>query len=84
MLRLTREAIDRINADTVIKAKLAAALGKSQGSVQRYVNSNDPLLTTASALEVIKKETGLKTSEILTRGVITSDPGDEVEHITEA
>jgi hypothetical protein len=65
-MKLTNKAIQAIlDHSPGIKSKLALALGCSEGSINRYIRENDDNLTKAAALEVIRKETGLKDEEIL-------------------
>lgn len=77
-MTITKNALSLIDTGD-IRCKLAIALGKSEMQIRRYIKHNDVMLTTAAALLVIKKETGLKQSEILT--AVQSDSGDEVEPI---
>jgi len=57
--------LDQVNASPVCKAQLQIALGKSYSAIQRYVNENNILLTTATALSVLKKFTGVSERELL-------------------
>lgn len=68
-MRLTDKAKQRINKS--IRSKLALALDCTEFTIIRYVNDNSDNLTKAAALKVIKKETGLKESEILTENVVS-------------
>lgn len=65
-MKLTKIAIEKIlEGDT--RAFLCSGLDVSYHTLQRWIRDNeaDGKLTTASALEIIKKQTGLKQSEIL-------------------
>jgi hypothetical protein len=65
-MKLTRKAIKGIK-DHGARLKLALALGFSEQWIVRVIGankSNGPL-TTATALKVIRQETGLKDAEIL-------------------
>ena len=65
-IRLTAVALQAIrDRSPGIKSKLALALGCSEGSINRYLRTNDDALTKAAALEVIRNETGLTNAEIL-------------------
>lgn len=66
---LTNAALDTINKNMVCKNRLALEMDKSQYTIQRWINTNDEMLTTASALKVIREETGLSDDEILTETV---------------
>jgi len=67
-MKLTKRAIASILLHSPdIKLKLALALGCSEGTINRYIRENDDNLTKAAALEVIRKETGLKDSDILAK-----------------
>jgi hypothetical protein len=64
-MRLTKKALKAINNQR-IRLLLALALNNcSIDTIRRYIKANDQSLTTASALEVIRKETGLKDNQIL-------------------
>jgi hypothetical protein len=66
-MRLTAKAITEIKNNKAARARLALALNKTEFSVIRWLDdnkANNPL-TTVAALKVIKKETGLRESEIL-------------------
>jgi hypothetical protein len=64
-MKLSKKAIRKINRET--KQKLAIALGFSEYWVGRLVEKNkkNGPLTTPSALDVLKQETGLTMDEIL-------------------
>jgi hypothetical protein len=65
-MKLTRKAIKGIK-DQGARLKLALALGFSEQWIVRVINANKPNgpLTTATALKVIRLETGLTDAEIL-------------------
>lgn len=65
-MKLTKKAIQKIlEGDT--RAFLCTGLNCSYHTMNRWIRDNeaDGKLTTASALEIIQKKTGLKQSEIL-------------------
>ncbi len=66
-MKLTKLALDKINNPSVI-AELMKALGFSELWVKRLILQNriNGPLTTYTALEVIRKETGLADDKILT------------------
>jgi hypothetical protein len=72
-MRLTDKALSLINNKTT-KAKLCLALNFSDRWITKCIegNKDNGPLTTVAALRVIKKETGLKESEILEETVTQS------------
>lgn len=62
---LTKAAIEKINTKT--RLSLALAMGFTEQWIIKLIDANkeNGPLTTAKALQVIKKETGLTDSEIL-------------------
>jgi hypothetical protein len=67
-MKLTKAALDKIK-NPKIRIKLAIALGVTDQSIQNYIKDNKDELTKAAALEVIRKETGLRDSEILEKQI---------------
>jgi hypothetical protein len=63
---LTKKALKRINT-IEMRLKLGLALKVTEQAIIRYITNNDEdgPLTKASAMMLIKKETGLTDSEIL-------------------
>lgn len=49
-----------------IRNRLAYELDKSYATIERWLTTNDEMLTTASALRIIREETGLTDDQILT------------------
>jgi DNA invertase Pin-like site-specific DNA recombinase len=70
-MNLTNNVKELIKDSTRIRNLIAAELGCSEQSVRRWINENEPDndLTKASALKVIREETGLSDDEILTETV---------------
>jgi hypothetical protein len=66
MIKLNETALDAIKASTKIKGRLQATLDISSNTLYKYIKTNDMLLTTASALAVLREETGRKDSDLLT------------------
>ncbi|WP_162850025.1 hypothetical protein [Sphingobacterium yanglingense] len=64
-MRLRESVIGVIKSDNNIKTKLALSLNKSYPTIQRYINNNDVMLTTASAMEVLRSELQLTNEELL-------------------
>jgi hypothetical protein len=63
---LSTIALNLILHNSRIKQKIADACSTSYWTVHRWSKNNDVMLTTACALKVIREETGLSDSEILT------------------
>ena len=66
MFKLSKKALRAINRPN-IRIDLAQVLNCTERTIIRYISTNDDTLTKAAALEVIRKHTGLKDSEILVR-----------------
>ncbi len=64
---LTSKALAEIKGSTRLKNLLALELDRSVHTIEKWIKENDQMLTTASALEVIRKETGLTDEQILER-----------------
>lgn len=67
MITLTDKAIRAIRDSTKLKGELQAVLGISGNTLYKWLKDNDQKLTSASALEAIKKSTELTDDELLTR-----------------
>lgn len=65
-MRLTHLAIIAIKGlGREMTKKIAKAIGVSEPTAYKYIRENAPELTMASALQVIKQETGLSDDQIL-------------------
>jgi len=64
-IRIRLSVIEMIKSDNVVKNKLAISLNKSYVTIQRYINNNDVMLTTAAAMEVLRSELNLSNDELL-------------------
>lgn len=65
-MKLSKIALLAIRGlDFDAKKRLADTLVVSHGTLYRYLQDNDDNLTKAASLEFIRKETGLRDSEIL-------------------
>jgi hypothetical protein len=62
---LSKKAIEALKASESMKGRIAEALGRSVYTVNRWMYDNDVMLTTATALQIIREETGLTDDEIL-------------------
>lgn len=76
-MRLTKNALNQIN-NSRTRMRIALALGCSDMTVRRYIDSNDDNLTKAASLAVIKEDTHLNDSEILEEDeALRQDVGEE-------
>lgn len=64
-MKLNTAGISIIRGNKALWEAIRVALGVSANTMYRYVANNDVVLTQASALTVIKQETGLTDAEIL-------------------
>ena len=62
---IKQNVIELLRNSKVGKARLQITLDKAAPTIQRYLDDNDIMLTTAKALEVIKTEFNLTEVEIL-------------------
>ena len=62
---IRKKIIKALKYDKTAKAKLQLALDKSAPTIERYLTTNDVMLTTAKSIAVIKEATGLKEDQIL-------------------
>jgi len=59
------QVIKQIRKSKSCKLKLQIALDRSAPTIQRYLDTNDIMLTTSKALEVIRSEFKLSDKQIL-------------------
>lgn len=64
-MKLNTAGISILRGNKALWEAVRKTLGVSTTSMYRYVSTNDPVLTQASALKVIREETGLTDQEIL-------------------
>ncbi|OLY94801.1 hypothetical protein [Cnuella takakiae] len=64
-MKLTQLALGAIRNNKRVRARLQLELDRSEYTINRYVQENDIMLTTATALKIIREETGLTTKQIL-------------------
>jgi hypothetical protein len=64
-MKLTQKAINAIRNNKRVRARLQLDLNRSEYTINRYIDDNDIMLTTAQALTVIREETGLSDDQIL-------------------
>jgi hypothetical protein len=64
-MQLTNKALEAITSKPRILNMIALSCERSESAIRRWVHRNDPMLTTAGVLDIIKAETGLDEREIL-------------------
>lgn len=64
-MKLTQKAIDGLKNNKRARARLQLDLNKSEYTINKYIGENDIMLTTATALVIIREETGLVDAQIL-------------------
>lgn len=69
---IRKSILDQIRTSKKCKAELQLALDKAAPTIQRYLDDNDIMLTTAAALAVISKYTDTPESDILERSENTA------------
>lgn len=65
MYVITDTAIREIKGNNRLMAKLMIAFDRGQNTIENWCASKDVRLTTPTAVQVIKEETGLEDSQIL-------------------
>lgn len=65
VIALSARALNILLPNKMIKNKIAAGSGLSYATVNRWLNDNDPFLTQANILKIIRDETGLTDDIIL-------------------
>lgn len=63
--RLTKNTIAAVKKNLSAKNRLQFELKKSHLTIQRWLNSNSEMLTTAHSLSIIAEETGIPKDELL-------------------
>jgi hypothetical protein len=64
-MKLTQLAIDALKNNKRARARLQLDLDKSEYTINRYIDENNIMLTTATALLVIKEELKMGESQLL-------------------
>lgn len=64
-MQISDKAIELIKDNLAVTGRLISAFGKHQNTIQRWYHEKNPLLTTATAIQIITEETGLPEDEIL-------------------
>lgn len=65
---LTTRAKNLLQPNKIIKDKIATACGISSWTVHRWIMEDDPRITQANAMKVIREQTGL-TDDLILREV---------------
>lgn len=69
-MKLTQKAIDQLKNNKRARARLQLDLDKSEYTINKYISENDIMLTTATALVVIREELKMDDSELLEETVV--------------
>ncbi len=64
MSKLKEQTLKQIRNSKICKAKLQIALNKSAPTIQRYLDENNIMLTTITALTVISQEINIDVSDL--------------------
>jgi len=64
MSKLKEKTLKQIRNSKICKAKLQIALNKSAPTIQRYLDENNIMLTTITALTVISQEINIDVSDL--------------------
>lgn len=64
MSKLKEKTLKQIRNSKICKAKLQIALNKSAPTIQRYLDENNIMLTTITALNVISQEIKIDISDL--------------------
>jgi hypothetical protein len=67
MTKIINEAKDLIRSSNVLKGELMAEFNIGERTVINWINRDDLKLTSAKALQIISKHTGMKATEILAK-----------------
>lgn len=68
-MKISKTAIDKMEGSGRLMNLIAAEVDKTESTVRRWIANNDPMLTTASVLEIICRETGLSRDQVLTEEI---------------
>ena len=64
MSKLKEKTVKQIRNSKICKAKLQIALNKSAPTIQRYLDENNIMLTTITALTVISQEINIDVTDL--------------------
>lgn len=62
---LSTRAKNLLLYNTRLKKMIADAVGKSEGTVHRWIQHDETLITQADAMEIIRRELGLPDEDLL-------------------
>lgn len=65
MKKISDKAVQAIRESNTLIAKLMIAFNRGQNTIENWMNSKSPMLTTANAISIIREETNLTEDEIL-------------------
>lgn len=65
-MELSTKALEFLRGDKRVRTLLALEMDKHMDTIERWVKNNDPMLTTASALQVIREHSGMQDEDLLT------------------
>lgn len=63
--RITAQTLEKMNKSNGVKVKMGLAFDKGYHTIQRWINSNDVMLTTADSLRIIQEELHISAEEAL-------------------
>lgn len=64
-IQLKNEILLKIRKNKRVRDRLQLSLDRSYFSILRYIDSNDIILTSATALQIISEETGIPQDQLL-------------------
>lgn len=64
-MKLTEDTRQKVDASGAVKAQICAKLERGYGTIQKWVNENNIMLTTADALKIIEEELDIPYKEAL-------------------
>ena len=67
MILIRPEIIERIRESKQLKLNIQAALGISHVTMYKYLDDNDVKLANINVINMLKKELGLKESQIVSK-----------------
>lgn len=71
-MKLTQKAIDALKNNKRARARLQLDLDKSEYTINKYIGDNDIMLTTATALVILREELKMEDSELLEENGVTA------------
>ena len=71
-MTVTDKAIEGIKGNNKLMGRLMIAFDRGQNTIENWMASKDIRLTTPTAVQIIKEETGLTEKEILEEGEVVT------------